>query len=136
MLKNQSPLSTALPLLASWGTPTEQVSRRRRSGAALVEHCETLLAQALARQVGAGVDPSLWLVNLVVEGRAIHQEFSLESRLMPWGGGSKFFFRCSCGRRCAKLYLPPQGTQFACRRCHRLLYFAQRYKTRRSIKSQ
>lgn len=27
-----------------------------------------------------------------------------------------------CDRRCAKLYLPPDGTEFRCRRCHNLTY--------------
>lgn len=129
-----SPEVRLLKAMSSWGTPTEQVSPRPRSRAPLVEHCTILQAQDLAHQVGAGVGMSEWVVDSVVEGRAIRQRFSLESQPMPWGGGIKFFFVCTCGRRCAKLYRPQGGDLFACRRCHRLLYWQQRYKSCRATK--
>lgn len=125
-----SPEARPLKAMSSWGTPAEQVSQPPRSGAPLVEHCTVLQAQDLAYQVGAGVGVSEWMVDSVVEGRVIHQQFRLESRPMPWGGGVKYYFYCSCGRRCAKLYLPPDKDRFACRHCHRLLYWDQRYKPR------
>jgi hypothetical protein len=44
-------------------------------------------------------------------------------------GGRRFWFVCPlimrgvpCTRRAAKLYLPPGGRYFACRRCHNLTY--------------
>jgi hypothetical protein len=40
-------------------------------------------------------------------------------------GGVRWWFLCplaGCGRRVAKLYLPPGGRYFGCRRCHRLTY--------------
>ena len=36
--------------------------------------------------------------------------------------GQTGYFRCECGKRVSKLYLPPQGTKFACRSCHGLRY--------------
>ena len=36
--------------------------------------------------------------------------------------GKRAYFNCGCGHRSAKLYLPPNGTQFSCRRCHNLKY--------------
>lgn len=119
-------------VISSWGTPAEQVSLRPRSCAPVVENCRFVQAQVLAREVGAGAGISVWAVDLLVDGKAVHQQFCLESKPMPWGGGVKFFFHCGCGRRCAKLYLPSGGDQFACRSCHRLLYWDQRYKTRRA----
>lgn len=49
-------------------------------------------------------------------------------------GGRRWWFRCtacraggaSCGRRAEKLYLPPGGVVFACRRCHDLAYTSSR----------
>ena len=44
-------------------------------------------------------------------------------------GGVRWWFRCPlavnktpCGRRAGKLYLPPGGRYFGCRRCHNLTY--------------
>jgi hypothetical protein len=49
-------------------------------------------------------------------------------------GGRRWWFRCvacraggpPCGRRVGKLYLPPGGRVFACRRCHDLAYTSGR----------
>lgn len=120
-----------LKLMMSFlGLPAEQVDEGRQSCASVVENCTPLPAGEFARQVGAGVGVSVWKVEMVVGGRQVQQQFRLESRPMPWGGGIKFYFYCGCGRRCAKLYLPPGGDQFACRSCHRLLYWDQRFKPR------
>ena len=34
--------------------------------------------------------------------------------------GDRFFFRCPCGRRCLKVYLPRNETYYKCRVCYRL----------------
>ncbi|MBI4489919.1 MAG: hypothetical protein HY694_12600 [Deltaproteobacteria bacterium] len=120
--------------LTAYGSPAEQVSVRPRSCAPVVEHCLPLHAQRLARQVGAGSGRSAWTVDIAAEGRTIRQELCLDSSPMPWGGGVRFCLVCSCGRRCDKLLLPPGKDQFACRCCHGLLYWAQRYKTRQILR--
>jgi hypothetical protein len=38
----------------------------------------------------------------------------------PRYGGHRWWLRCVCGRRVAKLYLPPGSTEFLCRECHQL----------------
>lgn len=47
---------------------------------------------------------------------------------LPFGGrahgGFAVWFRCECGRKVPTLYLPPNGTRFACRYCLRLRYAA------------
>jgi hypothetical protein len=43
----------------------------------------------------------------------------------PARGGARWWLLGCCGRRCAKLYLPPGGEFFACRACHRLSYGAR-----------
>jgi hypothetical protein len=122
-----------LKAMSSWfGTPAEQVAQGGQSCAPVVENCHAVQAQELAQQVGAGVGRSTWQVEMVVGARKLHQQLCLESRSMPWGGGIKFHLLCACGRRCAKLYLPPEEDRFACRHCHRLLYWDQRYKPRRA----
>lgn len=41
-------------------------------------------------------------------------------------GGRKWYISCHvCGRRCRKLYLPPEEGFFACRQCHKLTYLLQ-----------
>ena len=49
----------------------------------------------------------------------------------PYLGGLRHWFACpmpagsgQCGRRVGKLYLPPGGRQFGCRRCHELTYLS------------
>lgn len=53
---------------------------------------------------------------------------TLESTPQPYGG-SRWWFLCPvskygqpCGRRAAKLYLPPGSRYFGCRTCHQLTY--------------
>lgn len=43
----------------------------------------------------------------------------------PYFGGLRYWFRCpglGCSKRVAKLYLPPEATDFRCRQCHDLTY--------------
>lgn len=37
-------------------------------------------------------------------------------------GGLRWWFRCLCGQRAGKLYLPPDQPQFKCRACYNLTY--------------
>ena len=48
------------------------------------------------------------------------QELSLEWISLTYG--QMAYFNCNCGYRSAKLYLPPGGAQFGCRRCLKLRY--------------
>ena len=36
--------------------------------------------------------------------------------------GERAYFRCGCGCRVSKLFLPPNGSEFRCRGCHKLRY--------------
>lgn len=36
--------------------------------------------------------------------------------------GQVAYFQCNCGYRASKLYLPPNGTQYKCRKCYKLKY--------------
>jgi hypothetical protein len=45
---------------------------------------------------------------------------------IPPHGGTRWWFRCRCGRRTAKLYRPRGREEFACRECHQLAYTSQR----------
>jgi len=50
----------------------------------------------------------------------------------PHLGGVRFWFRCVCGRRVGKFYLPPAGHFFRCRHCYNLTYqSAQTHDKRR-----
>lgn len=49
----------------------------------------------------------------------------------PHWGGERFWFRCECGRRSGRLYLPTGETVFRCRPCYELTYrSAQEHNTR------
>ena len=48
------------------------------------------------------------------------QSLNLEWQTITFG--ERAYFRCICDHVSAKLYLPPNGTKFLCRRCHRLQY--------------
>ena len=50
-------------------------------------------------------------------------------RTRPNYGGDRWWIRCMCGRRVAKLYLPSGAHYFRCRQCHRLRYRTQRIST-------
>ena len=39
-------------------------------------------------------------------------------------GGQRFWFRCQCGRRVGRLYLPPGQQAFRCRHCFNLTYLS------------
>ncbi len=61
-------------------------------------------------------------------GDAVDYRMSLTTTPLPWGG-ERWWFVCPlvgggkpCRRRCDKLYLPPGGRYFGCRRCHDLTY--------------
>lgn len=48
----------------------------------------------------------------------------------PHWGGERFWFRCECGRRSGRLYLPAGETAFRCRPCYELTYrSAQEHNT-------
>lgn len=59
------------------------------------------------------------------EWHEVRDTFDL-CRTFPHYGGARWWMRCACGRRVAKLYLPPGSTNFRCRSCHRLRYRTQR----------
>ncbi len=41
----------------------------------------------------------------------------------PFYGGTRYYFVChSCHKRADKLYLPPEGKYFRCRKCYNLTY--------------
>jgi hypothetical protein len=49
----------------------------------------------------------------------------------PNFGGKRFWFKCDCGRRSGRLYLPTGETVFRCRQCYNLTYqSAQEHDTR------
>ncbi len=61
-------------------------------------------------------------------GEAMDYQVYLTTTPLPWGGLRWWFIcpltlnGCSCGRRVGKLYLPPGGRYFGCRRCYDLTY--------------
>lgn len=62
-------------------------------------------------------DPSVVLVSV---GEGEPQRLNLELHDITFG--QRGYFRCVCGVRVSKLYLPPNGSKFLCRRCHGLQY--------------
>lgn len=62
-------------------------------------------------------DQSNWLVSV---GGNEPQALVLEQVAVTFG--KRLYFRCSCGRLAAKLYLPEHSHEFLCRQCHGLKY--------------
>lgn len=61
-------------------------------------------------------------------GDDVDYRVTLTTTPLPWGG-LRWWFICplirnghACRRRCGKLYLPPGGRWFGCRRCYDLTY--------------
>ena len=64
--------------------------------------------------------PSDVSVVMVSVGKREPQRVVMEWEVMTFG--ERAYFRCGCGLRVAKLLLPLNGTEFKCRKCHRLQY--------------
>jgi hypothetical protein len=69
----------------------------------------------------------LWLYYTIIrtltgEEKNVDYKIGLQTTV-PHFGGIRWWFSCPiCGRRAAKLYVPPGASIFACRQCHRLTY--------------
>lgn len=62
-------------------------------------------------------DPSVVSVSM---GGKEPQMLNLEWEDITYG--KRAYFQCSCGLRATKLYLPLNGREFKCRKCHKLQY--------------
>lgn len=62
-------------------------------------------------------DDSVWFISV---GGFDTQELHVEFEEITYG--SKPYFKCDCGSRVSKLYLPRNGQNFGCRTCHNLCY--------------
>ena len=62
------------------------------------------------------------------DAQQVHEAFDLTAT-RPHFGGVRWWIRCRCWRRVAKLYKAPNGHLFRCRECHRLSY-SSRNETR------
>ena len=63
------------------------------------------------------MDPSIVLISV---GGGEPQRLNLEWQEITFG--ERAYFRCVCGNRATKLYLPVHGKEFKCRQCHGLRY--------------
>jgi hypothetical protein len=59
--------------------------------------------------------------RVVRTGEDVEVRVPLETT-RPHFGGVRWWGRCPCGRRVAKLHLAPGAVRFACRHCHGLTY--------------
>ncbi len=62
-------------------------------------------------------DQSVWSIS--VKGNE-PQEINMEWESITYG--ERPYFRCECGHRATKLYLPANSHEFKCRDCHNLHY--------------
>lgn len=103
-----------------------------------VEDCSTLTPRDVGRRfdrvrkLGVNIlegrdDISYWFDNMseptrlfVSVGGHKTQKFVWESVELTFGETAYFY--CGCGYKARKLYLPPNGTEFKCRKCHNLPY--------------
>jgi hypothetical protein len=100
----------------------------------LLAHVRWLRGEEEVAAVGFTVTPQEVGLALVLQytmvgtREKINLSIPLETT-QPRFGGVRWWGRCPlsvnhipCGRRIAKLYLPPRGKYFGCRSCHRLAY--------------
>ena len=68
-------------------------------------------------------DAPYFRLQYAIEDKSIDMFLGIE-RSYPSFGGERWWFNCppNCGRRCAKLYLPPGQLEFRCRCCYNLTY--------------
>jgi hypothetical protein len=73
-----------------------------------------------------------------LRGERIEDLIEITSIPSPLGHGRwRYYFNCpgidgeECGRRVGKLYLPPDESWFACRKCHHLTYRSSKEHDRR-----
>jgi hypothetical protein len=81
---------------------------------------ETGAISFVVRQAEAGLVLDLHY-HLKQTGENVTVPIHLETT-RPRFGGIRWWGRCPCGRRVARLYLPSGATRFACRQCHELTY--------------
>ena len=66
------------------------------------------------------------LYTTTVSGTKHEMDYQVQLQTTPCNyGGVRWWFTCplsGCGRRVGKLYLPPGGRYFGCRRCYQLTY--------------
>ncbi len=92
-----------------------------------VENCYTLTPKDLLLGLGTRADINFWAEDpddksdwcISVSGNE-PQKIALEWRDITYG--ARAYFRCMCDYRATKLYLPLNGHEFKCRRCHGLQY--------------
>lgn len=63
--------------------------------------------------------------------RTVTQDFQLQASV-PNFNGRRWWFRCQCGRKVGRLYLPPNERYFACRHCHALNYRSSQQEDKRA----
>lgn len=68
-------------------------------------------------QLNATIDPSAISIRI---GGGVAQEIAMEWQDITYGRVA--FFKCPCGCRVRKLYLPPGARQLLCRHCWHLRY--------------
>ena len=62
-------------------------------------------------------DPSVWMISV---NNKEPQRVAIEWETITYG--ERAYFRCSCDHRASKLYLPPNGNEFKCKNCHKMVY--------------
>lgn len=71
------------------------------------------LAESMELEVEFGKD-------LTYSDGRINQVMTIETQELTFG--TRWYFECSCGRRCNALYLAPGSCLFSCRTCQNLTY--------------
>ncbi|OPZ62136.1 MAG: hypothetical protein BWY86_00541 [Candidatus Aminicenantes bacterium ADurb.Bin508] len=73
--------------------------------------------------IGFNADTVSGRFHLSYRHRGTPVDYSLRLESSPCRfGGVRWWWRCACGRRIVKAYLPPGSSRFGCRTCHRLTY--------------
>jgi hypothetical protein len=77
------------------------------------------------------------VISLRPQSRSVGEHrFKLETAPSFREIGLQQWFRCECGQRCSKLFLPRAKTEFRCRNCHNLTHRSAQTRNSRLVNAQ
>jgi hypothetical protein len=105
------------------------MGREPWSDRVMVEDCQVISIYDPKLKEGIVETPEgdIFAVSVYRNNRKIFtQRFTIRKSPTKYGGHRNWLFCIGCCRNFAKLYCPPDGDSFKCRKCHNLTYRSQK----------